>query len=66
MRYVDFREVTLKALRRKRTGMTWAELREQLDLPYERPCPEWVRRMESESGLERVKGPGRSLVWKVR
>ena len=62
MRYVDFRNAILRELRRKQSGLTWAELRDRLELPYDRPCPEWVRRME-ESGLERVKGPGRALVW---
>ena len=64
MRYVEFRDAVLEELRRNRDGMTWAELRDGLNLPYDRPCPTWVRRLE-ESGLERVKGPGRALVWRA-
>lgn len=65
MRYVDFRDVIRDELRRNPTGLTWAELKHRLDLPYERPCPTWVRRMEQEVGLSRAKGSGRAHVWKV-
>ena len=65
MRYVEFRDAVLGELRGTRAGMTWAELRERLNLPYDRPCPTWVRRLE-ESGLTREKGPGRALVWRAR
>ena len=33
------------------------------DLPYDRPCPEWTRRLESEIGLIRQKGTGKAFVW---
>jgi hypothetical protein len=61
MRYVDFRDIIQKELRKNPAGLTWAELRERLDLPYERPCPTWVRRMEQEVGLSRAKGSGARL-----
>jgi hypothetical protein len=63
MKYTEFRDVVMAELRRR--SMTWAELRDRLDLPYSRPCPEWVRKME-ESGLVREKGSGRALVWRAR
>ena len=44
---------------------TWAQLRADLDLPYDRPCPSWTKRLEEEIGLTRTKGVGRALVWKV-
>jgi hypothetical protein len=66
MRYVDFRDIIQKELRKNPTGLTWAELKERLDLPYDRPCPNWVECMEREIGLLRVKGSGRAYVWKVR
>jgi len=65
MRYVDFRDVILEELRQNLAGLTWAELKERLDLPYDRPCPTWVKRMESEVGLSRAKGSGRACVWRV-
>ena len=65
MRYVDFRDRIITELRRNKSGLTWKELREKLDLPYKTPCPEWVKRMEEEDGLVREKGSGRALMWKT-
>lgn len=63
MRYVDFKTAIQQHLQRNRRGATWIELRDTLALPYDRPCPEWTRRLESEIGLIRRKDSGRSLVW---
>jgi hypothetical protein len=65
MRYTEFRDKIQRRLQRAPEGMTWAELRDELDLPYSRPCPNWVGRLEKEIGLTRTKGRGRALVWKV-
>jgi hypothetical protein len=65
MRYVEFRDLIDKGLRENPDGLTWAELRHRLDLPYERACPTWVRRLEEEIGLIRAKGPGRAYIWKL-
>ena len=46
-------------------GFTWVELKDRLDLPYDRPCPTWIQRMEGEIGLTRVRESGRAYVWKV-
>ncbi len=66
MRYVEFRDAILQALRRRPAGLTWAELRDGLGLPYDRPCQSWVERMEKENGLTRTRGEGRAYVWKLR
>ncbi len=65
MQYVEFKAAILQHLKRKRQGATWIQLRETLALPYERPCPEWTRRLEEEIGLVRRKGDGRALVWEL-
>jgi hypothetical protein len=65
MRYVQFQDLICEELGRNPDGLTWAELRERLDLPYDRPCPTWVRRMEEEAGLSRARGSGRAYVWKI-
>jgi hypothetical protein len=65
MRYFEFRAAIVRELRRKRSGLTWAELKERLDLPYRTPCQEWVRRMEKEDGLTRTPGSSRAYVWKI-
>ncbi len=66
MRYVDFREIIQEELSHHPDGLTWTEIKEQLDLPYDRPCPSWVHRMEEEIGLIRIKNSGRAYVWKLR
>ena len=65
MRYFDFRDSICRELRRHTGGLTWAQLRDRLALPYRSPCSEWVRRMEDEDGLRREKTSGRALVWKI-
>lgn len=65
MRYTEFRDRIRRQLRRRPTGLTWAKLRDALDLPYERLCPAWTARLEQEIGLVRKKGHGRALVWRV-
>lgn len=65
MTYVEYRDMIHRKLRRRRRGMTWVELRDELGLPYDRPCPNWTKRLEAEIGLTRTKGAGRALVWRV-
>ena len=66
MRYVEFRDALEARLRKCPGGMTWKELREDLGLPYDRPCPEWTRRLEKEIHLVRQKATGKALVWRLR
>ena len=63
MRYIDFRDSIRDELRRHTAGLTWAQLRQRLDLPYDRPCPAWTKQLEGEIGLARVKNGSRALVW---
>jgi hypothetical protein len=65
MLYTDFRKTIETELRRTAAGLTWSQMRSRLNLPYDRPCPTWTKQLESEIGLRRVKGEGRSLVWKI-
>jgi hypothetical protein len=65
MKYIDYRDAIRAELRRHAAGLTWSQLRSRLALPYDRPCPTWTRQLESDIGLCRVKGGGRSLVWQV-
>ena len=63
MRYIDFREAIQRELSREPNGLTWSDLRDRLDLPYDRACPARTKLLDREIGLSRVKGSGRSLVW---
>lgn len=65
MRYVDFRDAILNELRKNPKGLTWKELKKHLDLPYETPCQTWVRQLEQEIGLSRIKGEDRGYLWKI-
>jgi hypothetical protein len=65
MRYEEFRDAVRDHLMLNPEGVTWKELREALDLPYERPCPEWVKRLENDMGLDRKEKMGRALLWKM-
>jgi hypothetical protein len=65
MRYVEFRDAIWEELRRVPDGLSWAELKTRLKLPYTIPCPEWVKQMEREVGLLRTRGSGRAYTWTV-
>jgi hypothetical protein len=66
MRYLEFRNAIEEELLQNRAGLTWAELKERLNLPYRQPCPEWVKCMEEEVGLSRARGTGRAYVWRIK
>lgn len=63
MRYTEFRDEIQTALKESPSGLTWAQLREGCGLPYDRPCPTWVKRLETDIGFSRQRGSGRALVW---
>jgi len=65
MTYIDFKNSIHADLKKHSRGRTWKELRSDLALPYDRPCPEWTKRLEHEIGLTREKGEGREFVWCV-
>ena len=65
MRYIEFRDQIDVELRRNPAGLTWAELKQRLELPYPRPCPTWVLQLEAEIGLTRSRGAGAAYVWKI-
>ncbi len=65
MSFDDFKKAVESELKRRPAGATWSELRTARRLPYDRPCPEWTRRLEQEIGLVRRKGGSRSLVWSL-
>jgi hypothetical protein len=63
MRYIEFRDAIEKELRRRHGGLTWLQLKTRLRLPYDRPCPSWVKSLEKEICLTRQRNGGRALVW---
>ena len=65
MTYDEFKDLIAIELKKNPSGFTWKELRTRLGLPYDRPCPTWVSRMESDIGLARVKRSGRAYIWTI-
>ena len=65
MKYVEFKKLIHDELVRNPAGLTWGELKSRLDLPYDRPCPTWVKQMEDEIGLSRARKTQRAYTWKI-
>jgi antitoxin component of MazEF toxin-antitoxin module len=65
MTYEEFRDKINGALEYNDTGMTWTQLRTQLKLDQVVPNNKWVRRMEKDMGLIRVKGKDGIVLWRI-
>jgi hypothetical protein len=65
MKYTDFRDSIKNKLGKHPSGLTWRELKESLNLPYSQPCPEWIKNLEIEIGLERKEKKENALIWKI-
>ena len=65
MQYTDFRNSIRQELLSNPSGLTWAQLRNRLSLPYDQPCQTWVLRLEKEIGLERKDRVRNAYVWKL-
>ena len=66
MQYENFKDIIQKELARHPAGLTWAQLKRRLSLSYERPCAEWIKRMERDIGLTRTRREGRAFLWMIR
>jgi bifunctional DNA-binding transcriptional regulator/antitoxin component of YhaV-PrlF toxin-antitoxin module len=64
MTYEEFRDSIQKELKKNADGLTWTEIRVKLKLPQKVPNNKWVRRMEKDIGLLRVRDL-RGVVWRV-
>ena len=65
MSYEQFRDKIRRALEYNDLGMTWTKLRNNLQLDQVVPNNKWVRRMEKDIGLMRVKGSDGVILWRV-
>ena len=65
MAYDEFRDKVKQTLQYKDRGMTWTQVREQLKLDQVVPNNKWVRRLEKDIGLMRVKGSDGVILWRV-
>ena len=60
--YDDFKKSVQNILERYPSGLTWTQIRDKLNFPQKYPNNQWVRRLEKEIGLKRIK-TGRDLFW---
>ena len=65
MSYEEFRDKIKGALEYNDKGMTWTQIRTQLKLDQVVPNNKWVRRMEKDMGLIRVKGKDGIVLWRI-
>jgi antitoxin component of MazEF toxin-antitoxin module len=65
MPYEEFREKVRHTLQYSDKGMTWTEIRGRLKLDQVVPNNKWVRQMEKDIGLMRVKRSDGVIVWRV-
>ncbi len=65
MSYPDFRDKVRQTLQYSDNGMTWTQIREKLKLDQVVPNNKWVRQMEKDIGLLRVKRSDGVIVWRV-
>lgn len=63
--YEQFRDKVKQALQYKDEGMTWTQIREKLGLDQVVPNNKWVRQMEKDIGLLRVKGRDNQITWRI-
>lgn len=64
MSYEEFRDSIKKALEYSDKGMTWTELRNRLKLDQVVPNNKWVRQLEKDIALIRLKEL-RGIVWRI-
>lgn len=64
MPYTEFRDKIQKALEYRDDGATWTELRDQLALEQVVPNNKWVRQLEKDIGLKRIKAM-KGVVWRI-
>jgi len=63
--YEKFKKQIEDVLRTESKGLTWTEIRNKLGLSQKVPNNRWVRQMEKDIGLQRVK-EDRGIVWKLK
>jgi antitoxin component of MazEF toxin-antitoxin module len=65
MTYEEFRDKIKGVLQYNDKGMTWTQIRNQLKLNQVVPNNKWVRHMEKDIGLIRVKGKDGIVLWRI-
>ncbi len=64
MPYSEFRDKIKSALEHRDNGMTWTELKESLELEQTVPNNKWVRQLEKDIGLKRIRDTN-GVIWRI-
>ena len=65
MTYEEFKQIIKEELTKEPTGLTWSQIRERRPELYQRfPANQWVRQMEKDIGLVRLKKAGK-VIWRL-
>lgn len=59
--YEDFRKSIKNILERHPAGLTWSQIRDKLNFQQKAPHNRWVRRLEKDIGLKRIKVEGNTF-----
>lgn len=62
--YENFKNSTKNILERYPTGLTWSQIKDKLNYSQKAPNNKWVRKLEEDIGLKRVKSGGETI-WKL-
>lgn len=62
--YEEFRDKIRSVLEHKDHGMTWSEIRDKLNLEQIVPNNKWVRQMEKDIGLKRIREM-HGVIWRI-
>ena len=62
--YEDLRDEVRKILESKPEGVSWTQIRKELQLSQRAPYHKWVKRMEKDIGLAREK-KGSQTIWRL-
>lgn len=65
MAYEEFRDKIENTLKEAGEPITWTDLRTRASLPQARPNNQWVRRLENDIHLKRVRDKGDIIHWKI-
>lgn len=60
--FEEFKKSIKNILERHPAGLTWSQIRDKLNLPQKYPNNKWVRKLEQEIGLRRIR-KGSELFW---
>jgi hypothetical protein len=66
MTYEEFKQIIKAELTKVPTGLTWSQIRERRPELYQKfPANQWVRQMEKDIGLTRLKKAGKTI-WRLK